>query len=693
MKKFPLDKVRNIGLAAHIDAGKTTVTERILFYTGKVNRMGEVHEGNAVMDWMEQEKERGITITSAATTCFWRDCRINIIDTPGHVDFTAEVERSFRVLDGLVLLFCGVGGVEPQSETVWKQANRYNVPRIAFINKLDRTGASFESTLEMMDRKFEIPTVPVNLPIYSEDEEFVGVVDLVRMKSIHYRDESLGKEYREGEIPEGMTGRCLEMREKLLGELADYSDEIMHHVVDGKEVTEEAVKTALRKAVDDMAIVPVFCGSALKNKGIQLLIDGVVDYLPSPLDMPRVSGINPDTGKEEIRNHSDDDPFSAVVFKVANDPYVGKLHYMRVYSGSLETGDRILNATNDKNERFTRALVMHADSRENVEELHAGDIVAVIGLKHSTTGDSLCDIKHPIKMKMMKFPEPVISVAIEPQTKADDEKLSKALKRLSDEDPTFRITVDEETRQTLISGMGELHLEVLVERMLREFNVKANVGRPHVAYRETITSSTKSEGKFIKQSGGKGQYGHAVIEMAPAPGKGFVFINKITGGDIPKRFIPYVEQGAREALQAGPINGCPVIDVEITLVDGSFHEIDSTDIAYHIAGSKAVASGVRQAGPVLLEPIMDVEIILPTEYVGDVMNDLNARRAKVEGMHHRSDGQMISAMTPLADMFGYATTLRSLTQGRAIYTMEFSHYNPVSDERLARIQGRMRGLA
>ncbi|MBD3180377.1 MAG: elongation factor G [Candidatus Latescibacteria bacterium] len=692
MKKFPLDKVRNIGLAAHIDAGKTTATERILFYTGKVNRMGEVHEGNAVMDWMEQEKERGITITSAATTCFWRDCRINIIDTPGHVDFTAEVERSFRVLDGLVILFCGVGGVEPQSETVWKQANRYNVPRIGFVNKLDRVGASFDNTVRMMKEKFEIPCIPVTLPIFT-GENFSGVADLVRMKAIRYRDESLGKEFVEDEIPGDMKNRCLELREELLGELADYNEEIMHHVVDGTEVTEEAIKSALRKGVDDIAIVPVFCGSALRNKGVQLLIDGIIDYLPSPLDMPRVSGVNPKTGEEEVRNHSEEDPFSAVVFKVANDPFVGKLHYLRVYSGKLNTGDRILNATNDRRERFTRALVMHADSRENVEELHAGDIVAVIGLKHSTTGDSLCDIKHPIKMKMMKFPEPVISVAIEPQTKADDEKLSKALQRLSDEDPTFRITVDEETRQTLISGMGELHLEVLVERMLREFNVKANVGRPHVAYRETITSGTRSEGKFIKQSGGKGQYGHVVIEMAPAPGKGFSFVNKITGGVIPKRYIPYVKEGAREALLAGPVNGCPVIDVEITLVDGSYHEIDSSDIAYHIAGSKAVTSGVRKAGPVLLEPIMDVEIILPTEYVGDVMNDLNARRAKVEGLHHRSDGQMISALTPLADMFGYATTLRSLTQGRAIYTMEFSHYNPVSDEILARIQGRMRGLA
>ncbi len=692
MKKFPLDKVRNIGLAAHIDAGKTTVTERMLFYTGKVNRMGEVHEGNAVMDWMEQEKERGITITSAATTCFWKDCRVNIIDTPGHVDFTAEVERSFRVLDGLVILFCGVGGVEPQSETVWKQANRYDVPRIAFINKLDRVGASFDKTIEMMEKKFEIPSIPVALPIFSQ-EQFVGVVDLVRMKAIHYRDESLGKEYREDEIPEDMNERALELREKLLGELADFNEEIMHHVVDGTRVSEKAIKSALRKAVDDIAIVPVFCGSALKNKGIQLLIDGVVDYLPSPLDMPRVSGVNPYTGNEEIRNHSDEDPFAAVVFKVANDPYVGKLHYLRVYSGTLETGDTIINATNDRKEKFSRALVMHADSRQNVEELHAGDIVAVIGLKHSTTGDSLCDIKHPIKMKMMKFPEPVISVAIEPQTKADDEKLANALKRLSDEDPTFRINVDEDTRQTLISGMGELHLEVLVERMLREFNVKANVGRPHVAYRETITTGTKAEGKFIKQSGGRGQYGHVVIEMSPAPGKGFSFVNRITGGAIPKRFIPYVERGAKEALLAGPINGCPVIDVEITLVDGSFHEIDSSDIAYQIAGSKAVSSAVRKAEPVLLEPIMDVEIILPTEYVGDVMNDLNARRAKVEGMHHRSDGQMISALTPLANMFGYATTLRSLTQGRAIYTMEFSHYNPVSDERLARIQGRMRGLA
>ncbi|MDZ7860707.1 MAG: elongation factor G [Candidatus Krumholzibacteriota bacterium] len=692
MRKYSLNKTRNIGLAAHIDAGKTTVTERMLYYTGKVTRMGEVHQGSAVMDWMDQEKERGITITSAATTCFWNDNRINIIDTPGHVDFTAEVERSFRVIDGLVVLFCGVGGVEPQSETVWRQADRYNIPRIAFINKMDRAGANFRDTVEMMRKKFDVSVSPLTIPISSRDK-FRGMVDLVKMKAFYYDENSLGAKYTEAEIPEGLLDECLQAREELLGELSDYSDDILHHVVDGADVSEEVIKEALREAVLDIKLIPVFCGSAFKNKGIQILLNAVTDYLPSPLEVPSVSGVNPFTGKEETREASEEDPFSAIVFKVTRDPFVGKLHYIRVYSGQLEAGTNLINATNKKKERFTRALIMHADSREDVKKLYAGDIAAVIGLKQSSTGDTLCDTKHPIKMSVMNFPKPVISVAIEPQTKAEEEKLSNALRALSDEDPTFQVNVDKETRQTVISGMGELHLEVLVERMLREFKVKANVGRPHVAYRETITKAVKAEGKFIKQSGGKGQYGHVMVEIAPAPGEGFKFVNKIRGGDVPKSFIPYVEQGAKEALNAGPVNGAPVIDVEVTLVDGSYHEIDSSDLAFRIAGNKAVVEGIRKAGPVLLEPIMNIEIVLPIDYVGDVIKDITVRRGKIEGMFHRKSGQVISAVAPLSDMFGYATGLRSLTQGRAVHTMEFSHYEVVPEELMMQIQGRLRGLA
>ncbi|HMA76225.1 MAG TPA: elongation factor G [Candidatus Krumholzibacteriaceae bacterium] len=692
MRKYSLNKTRNIGLAAHIDAGKTTVTERMLYYTGKVTRMGEVHQGSAVMDWMDQEKERGITITSAATTCFWNDNRINIIDTPGHVDFTAEVERSFRVIDGLIVLFCAVGGVEPQSETVWRQADRYNIPRIAFVNKMDRAGASFNDTVKMMRKKFDVGICPVTIPI-SSGEEFRGMVDLVKMKAFYYDENSLGAKYTETEIPEELIGESLQAREELLGELSDFSDDILHHVVDGADVSEEVIKEALREAVLDIKMVPVLCGSAFKNKGIQILLNAVTDYLPTPLEVPSVSGVNPFTGKEETREASEEDPFSAIVFKVTRDPFVGKLHYIRVYSGQLEAGTNLINATNKKKERFTRALIMHADSREDVKKLYAGDIAAVIGLKQSSTGDTLCDTKHPIKMSVMNFPKPVISVAIEPQTKAEEEKLSNALRALSDEDPTFQVNVDKETRQTVISGMGELHLEVLVERMLREFKVKANVGRPHVAYRETITKAVKAEGKFIKQSGGKGQYGHVVVEIAPTPGEGFKFVNKIRGGDVPKSFIPYVEQGAKEALNAGPVNGAPVIDVEVTLVDGSYHEVDSSELAFRIAGNKAVVQGIRKAGPVLLEPIMNIEIVLPIDYVGDVIKDITVRRGKIEGMFHRKSGQVISAVVPLSDMFGYATGLRSLTQGRAVHTMEFSHYEVVPEELMMQIQGRLRGLA
>jgi elongation factor G len=692
LRKYSLNKTRNIGLAAHIDAGKTTVTERMLYYTGKVTRMGEVHEGNAVMDWMDQEKERGITITSAATTCFWNDNRVNIIDTPGHVDFTAEVERSFRVIDGLIVLFCAVGGVEPQSETIWRQANKYNIPRIAFINKMDREGASFQNTIEMMENKFEIDVASVNIPI-SSGEGFEGLIDLIKMKAYYYDKDSLGAKYTEVEIPEKLLVEAEQARENLLVKLSDFSDVILDHVVSGTVVSEKVIKDTLRKAVLDIKVVPVFCGTALKNKGVQLLLDAVIDYLPSPLDVKPVVGINPFTGKEEIREASEKEPFSAVVFKVMRDPYVGKLHYIRVYSGALKTSTTVVNATNKKKERFMRALIMHANSREDVKELYAGDIAAVIGLKYSSTGDALCDMKHPIKMKMMKFPRPVISVAIEPKAKAEEEKLSEVLRVLSEEDPTFMVNVDKETRQTIISGMGELHLEVLVERMLREFKVKANVGRPQVAYRETITKKVKAEGKFIKQSGGRGQYGHVILEITPVPGEGFKFVNKIRGGDVPKIFIPYVEQGAREALNSGPVNGAPVIDVEVALIDGSFHEVDSSDLAFRIAGSKAVTEGIRRAGPVLLEPIMKIEILLPIDYVGDVIKDIAIRRGKIEGMFHKKSGQVISAVVPLSDMFGYATSLRSLTQGRAVHTMEFSHYEVVSEDLMMRIQGRIRGLA
>jgi len=691
-RKFPLEKTRNIGIAAHIDAGKTTLTERILYYTGKVHRMGEVHEGSTVMDWMEQEKERGITITSAATTCSWKDHRINIIDTPGHVDFTAEVERSLRVLDGVIALFCGVGGVEPQSETVWRQANRYHIPRLAFVNKMDRVGSDFRRVVRMIRDRLGANAFPVQLPIGSGGN-FVGIVDLVAMKAIYYDEDSLGTSFTEREIPDGMREECRDAREQLLGALADYDEEILHHVVDGSAVHEENLHAALRKAVNEVAIVPVFCGSAFKNKGVQRLLDGIVRYLPNPMDIPAVTGLNPFTHKEEQRPPSDDVPFSALVFKVMTDPYVGRLHFIRVYSGELEAGDQTVNATNNKKERFGRILRMHANKREELEGINAGDIVAIVGLKHSVTGDTLCDTKHPIQLETMHFPEPVIDVAIEPKTKADEEKLNDVLARLAEEDPTFQVRIDKDTGQTLISGMGELHLEVLVNRMLREFKVGANVGKPQVAYKETITSARRSEGKFIRQSGGKGQYGHVVLELEPAPGEGFLFENKVPPSSVPKQFVPYVEVGVKESMSSGPLGGYPVIDVRVVLVGGSYHDVDSTELAFRIAASKAFFEGVKKADPTLLEPIMNVEVVLPVEYVGDVINDLNMRRGKVEGMAHRVNDQVLTARAPLSGMFGYATSLRSLTQGRAIYTMEFSHYAQVPPDMLAERLGHVKGLA
>jgi elongation factor G len=691
-RDYPLDKTRNIGIAAHIDAGKTTVTERILFYSGKVHRMGEVHEGSTVMDWMEQERERGITITSAATTCHWNDHRINIIDTPGHVDFTVEVERSLRVLDGVVAVFCGVGGVEPQSETVWRQADKYDIPRLAFVNKMDRVGSDFLNVVEMMRNKLRANAVPIQLPI-GAGEDFSGIVDLVTMKAYTYDNDDLGATYNESAIPEDLVTQSEMMREEMLESLADYDEEIVHHVVDGADVSEETIKKALRAAVLGAAVVPVLCGSAFRNKGVQHLLDAVVDLLPNPTDVPPVKGMNPFSKKEEERPADPKAPFAALVFKVMTDPYVGLLHYMRVYSGTVKTGSHVVNASNKKKERIGRVLLMHANKREEMAEISAGDIVAVVGLKHSATGDTLCDSKHPLQLEMMDFPEPVISVAIEPKTKADEVKLSDALGRLSSEDPTFVVKVDEDTGQTLISGMGELHLEILVDRMLREFSVHANVGRPQVAFKETITKKARSEGRFIRQSGGKGQYGHVVLEIEPNPGEGFGFESDLRGASVPKQFVPYVEEGVRESMASGPVNGCPIVDVKVRLVDGSYHEVDSSDLAFRVAGSMAFFDGVKKAGPVLLEPVMDVEVVLPMEYVGDVMNDLNMRRGKVEGMSQRADTQVISAAAPLSDMFGYATTLRSLSQGRAIYSMQFSHYEQVPDDMVAQLQGRVRGLA
>jgi len=691
-REFPLEKVRNIGITAHIDAGKTTLTERILFYTGKVHRMGEVHEGSTVMDWMEQERERGITITSAATTCFWDDHKINIIDTPGHVDFTVEVERSMRVLDGLVVVFCGVGGVEPQSETVWRQADRYHIPRLAFINKMDRVGSDFENVVRMMHEKLGANAVPIAMPIGSGDS-FMGIVDLVTMRATYYDEDSLGAEFHETEIPAALRDECAHARDVLMHALADVDDKVMHHVVHGSAVTEEEIHNAIRKGVVGAKLVPVIGGSAFKNKGVQKVLDSVRRYLPSPSDIPAVKGINPYTEKEEERPPADTAPFAALVFKVQSDKYVGRLHFLRVYSGALKAGSQIINAASDRKERVSRILSMHANKREDIEAIFTGDIVAVVGLKNTVTGDTLCDPKHLIRLESMRFPEPVISVAIEPKTKADEDKMMNALTQLSGEDPTFRMKVDAETGQTIISGMGELHLEILVERMFREFDVGAKVGRPQVAYKETITTPTRSEGKFVRQSGGRGHFGVVVLEIEPAPGKGFTFESKIKNGVVPKQFVPYVEGGVRESMVSGPLGGYPVVDVKVSLVDGSYHEVDSTEIAFRAAANIAFVEGLRRANPVLLEPIMDLEVVLPVEYVGEVINDINMRRGKVEGMFHRSNAQVISARAPLSDMFGYATSLRSLTQGRAVYTMQFSHYDRVPPDIISEKLGHLTGLA
>ncbi|MFP3947796.1 MAG: elongation factor G [Longimicrobiales bacterium] len=691
-RKTPLRQLRNIGIMAHIDAGKTTTTERILFYTGRTHRMGEVHEGSATMDWMEQEQERGITITSAATTCFWNrsdtEYRINIIDTPGHVDFTAEVERSLRVLDGSVALFCAVGGVEPQSETVWRQADRYDVPRIAFVNKMDRVGADFENVVGMMRDRLGANAYPVQFPL-GAGELFTGVIDIVEQKAYVYEDE-LGSQYVEEEIPDALRDKVAELRHGLVEAAVEHDEELLEKYLEGEELTVEEVRRVVRAATLDSALFPIFCGSAFKNKGVQLLLDGVIDYLPSPVEVPPIEGHLPHRDEEKaIREASDDAPFSALAFKIASDPYVGRLTYIRVYSGSIPAGSYALNATKENKERVGRLLQMHANKREEREEVYAGDICAVIGLKDTKTGDTLCDEEHPIILEAMKFPEPVIAVAIEPRTKADQDKLSGGLQKLADEDPTFKVRTDEETGQTIISGMGELHLEILVDRLKREFGVEANIGRPQVAYRETIKRKVEGvEGKFIRQTGGRGQYGHVVINLEPVdPDTGFIFEDKIKGGSIPREFISSVERGIKEALETGVLAGYPVIDVKVELIDGSYHDVDSSEMAYKIAGSMAVKDAIRKAGPVLLEPVMDVEVVTPQDYMGDIIGDLSSRRGKVGGMRDRGDAQVIGASVPLGEMFGYSTTLRSMSQGRAVYTMEFSHYEEVPKSKADEIIG------
>ncbi|RKY77504.1 elongation factor G [candidate division KSB1 bacterium] len=677
---------------AHIDAGKTTTTERILFYTGKVHRMGEVHDGAATMDWMEQEKERGITITSAATTCFWRDIQINIIDTPGHVDFTVEVERSLRVLDGAVAIFCGVAGVEPQSETVWRQADKYHVPRVAFVNKMDRIGADFYNVLAMIKERLGAKPVAVQIPV-GQGESFKGIIDLIKMKAIIYKEESLGAEWEETDIPEDFQKKAEEYRHNMLEIIAECSDVVMEKYVEGIEPDEKEITQALRSGTLSYEFVPVLCGSALKNTGVQMLLDAVVDYLPSPLDVPDVEGIDPKKDKVITRKTSDEEPFAALAFKIATDPYVGKLTYFRVYSGVAKAGSYVLNPRAGKKERLGRILQLHANKRTDKEYVFAGDIAAAVGLRFTKTGDTLCDTKEPIALESMEFPEPVISVAIEPKTKADQDKLDEALRSLMDEDPTFRVKTDEDTGQTIISGMGELHLEIITDRLFREFSVKANVGKPQVSYRETIKKSVEAEGRFVRQTGGKGQYGHVVIYLEPAPrGSGFIFENRITGGVIPKQFIPSVEKGIKDSLNSGWLAGYPIVDIKVTLIDGSYHPVDSNEMSFEAAGSMALQDGFQKAEPVLLEPIMKVEVVLPEDYLGDVMGDLNARRGQIKGMHQRKDSHIISASVPLSEMFGYATDLRSKTQGRAVYTMQFSHYQEVNEEESKKILERIRGF-
>ena len=670
-RQYSLENTRNIGIMAHIDAGKTTTTERILFYTGVNYRLGETHDGTATMDWMEQE--RGITITSAATTCHWKGVRINIIDTPGHVDFTVEVERSLRVLDGSVTVLCAKGGVEPQTETVWRQADKYHVPRLVYVNKMDMMGADFYNVLKMMDERLKCNAVPIQLPIGKEDT-FRGVVDLIKMKAFVFYDD-LGKDMREEEIPADMAELAKQYRDHMLESISDEDEEIMMLYLEGEEIPEQMIKTALRKATIGYKIVPVTCGSSYKNKGVQELLDAIVEYMPSPLDKKAISGVNPKTDEEETREPSDDAPFAALAFKIMTDPYVGKLAFFRVYSGKLESGKTVINTNKNQRERMGRILLMHANHREDLDCVYSGDIAAAVGLKNTTTGDTLCDAAHPIILESMEFPEPVIRVAIEPKTKAGQEKMGLALAKLAEEDPTFKTYTDEETGQTIIAGMGELHLEIIVDRLLREFKVEANVGAPQVAYKETITKSVFQETKYARQSGGKGQYGHVKIQVEPnESGKGFEFINKTVGGSVPKEYIPAVEQGVKGAMESGVLAGFPVVDVKVTLLDGSYHEVDSSEMAFKIAGSMAFKEACQKAGPVVLEPIMKVCIIVPDEYMGDVIGDVTSRRGTIQGLTQRNGAQQIDCFVPLSEMFGYATNLRSRTQGRGQFTMEPSHY-------------------
>ena len=672
-RKVSLEKTRNIGIMAHIDAGKTTTTERILYYTGVNYKLGETHEGTATMDWMEQEQERGITITSAATTCFWKNHRINIIDTPGHVDFKVEVERSLRVLDGSVTVMCAKGGVEPQSETVWRQADHYHVPRMIYVNKMDIMGADFYNVLRMIDERLKCNAVPIQLPI-GKEAEFRGIIDLVEMNADVYYDE-MGKDMRVEEIPEDMRELAEEYREKLLDAVSMFDDEIMEMYLEGKEIPTAKIRAAIRKATVAVEMIPVVCGTSYRNKGVQKLLDAIVDYMPAPTDIPAIEGINPKTDEEDKREPSDDEPFSALAFKIMTDPYVGRLSFFRVYSGTLNTGSSVLNSTKNVRERMGRILQMHANHREDIETVYSGDIAAAVGLKNTTTGDTLCDEKHPIILESMEFPEPVIRVAIEPKTKAGQEKMGIALMKLAEEDPTFKTYTDEETGQTIIAGMGELHLEIIVDRLLREFKVEANVGAPQVAYKETITKAVDQDTKYARQSGGKGQYGHVKIHVEPnESGKGYEFVNATVGGSVPKEYIPAVDAGIQGAMLAGVLAGYPVVDVKVTLYDGSYHEVDSSEMAFKIAGSMAFKEACQKAGPTLLEPIMKVSVIVPDEYMGDVIGDLNSRRGQIQGFEARSGAQQIDAFVPLAEMFGYATDLRSRTQGRGQYTMEPSHY-------------------
>ena len=675
-RKVSLEKTRNIGIMAHIDAGKTTTTERILYYTGVNYKLGETHEGTATMDWMEQEQERGITITSAATTCFWKNHRINIIDTPGHVDFTVEVERSLRVLDGSVTVMCAKGGVEPQSETVWRQADHYHVPRMIYVNKMDIMGADFYNVLRMIDERLKCNAVPIQLPI-GKEAEFRGIIDLVEMNADVYYDE-MGKDMRVEEIPEDMRELAEEYREKLLDAVSMFDDEIMEMYLEGKEIPTAKIRAAIRKATVAVEMIPVVCGTSYRNKGVQKLLDAIVDYMPAPTDIPAIEGINPKTDEEDKREPSDDEPFSALAFKIMTDPYVGRLSFFRVYSGTLNTGSSVLNSTKNVRERMGRILQMHANHREDIETVYSGDIAAAVGLKNTTTGDTLCDEKHPIILESMEFPEPVIRVAIEPKTKAEQDKMSLALTKLAEEDPTFQVSTNHETGQTIIAGMGELHLEIIVDRLLREFKVDANVGKPQVAYRETAGHDVeKAEGKFVRQSGGRGQYGHAVIKLEKMEeGFGYEFVNAIVGGVVPKEYIPSIDKGIQEALNTGVIAGFPVLDVKVTLFDGSYHEVDSSEAAFKIAGSMAIKDALKKSDPQLLEPIMAVEVETPEQYMGDVMGNLSGRRGKIEGMEDRKNSKLIRAKVPLGEMFGYATDLRSQTQGRASYTMQFDSYEP-----------------